>query len=173
MIVIFGLLFCLTLGGGPFDNPIIKMGLGAVGVKIISPGDLKGAASAVPDKGGIANFAMQEPMARKGSESSVLPSELKLKVVDEVQRQFALILDLCFYGPYGIPVYTPIISPCVTMMTMLQVMTAWQQVEVFRKQFEMEEYAQIAGMAMNGYVVARNLNLRHRVDLGKWQDTNP
>ncbi|ELP94099.1 hypothetical protein EIN_184560 [Entamoeba invadens IP1] len=167
------LIITTLVTGSLLNNPIMKTALGVVGIKIMSPDDIRGAASSVPSQGGVANFAMQPPTARESSEPSVLIEEIQQKVLDEVQRQFGLLLDLCYYGPYGIPIWTPIISPVVTLFTILPVMTAFQQIEIFRKQKEMMEYAKIAGMAMNGYSVARNLNLRHRVSLGTWQDTNP
>ncbi|GAB1222691.1 hypothetical protein ENUP19_0121G0042 [Entamoeba nuttalli] len=158
----------------PLNNPIIKKGLGMIGVKIFDPSSLGGVGGLMGKKGGMANFGMEQPMARVGSEGSVLPKEAILKAIEETQRIFTLALDICFYGPYGIPVKTPIIAPVVSLFNFpLPVMTVYRQIELFRKKYTAEEYLQIAGMATQGYIVSRNLNLRHRVDLGTWKDTNP
>ncbi|ELP83880.1 hypothetical protein EIN_439140 [Entamoeba invadens IP1] len=159
---------------GPLDNPLIKKVLGLVGVNIISPSDIVSASKSCTGVGGIANFAMQPPLAQPGSEGSIIPLELQTKAIEEVQRQMVLALDLCFYGPYGIPFYTPLIQPClIALNSYIPFQTIYDNIENIRKQAENAEYGAISGMGPKGFIVARNLNLRHRVDLGTWKDTNP
>lgn len=172
-------LLCSLVNAGLLSNKLVKGALSKIGVKIISPGDLKKTGGAMGKKGGLANFGFEQPMARPGGEASALVDEVKVKVLDEVMRIFTILLDIGLYGPYGLPFPMPMIVPFDVLIKtlppkpLLTIKEVYDKIEKFRQQFTQQQYAKLAGQAMQGLVVARNMNLRHRVDLGTWKETNP
>ena len=154
------------------DNPLAKRALKKIGITIPSLSEFK-KGTMLGKKGGIANFGLVEPQAPTGSEASVLVTEGILKVIDELQRLFTLALDVILYFPYGIPAPLPMNSPALTALTMFGVMSIYDTIEVYRKKFYTQEYMKLTALGPKGFTCARNLALRHRVDLGKWKDSNP